>query len=121
MPDLPSLIAFGGGVALAMLLSGKIALSGLLSAQRIAREGRSAQGTVVRIWRPPVAGSFPRVYFEFRPEGSEQTLRCCHTDRRILSGDTASLPAIGSQVGVRYLPEDPRRAVIARLVSRFMH
>ena len=86
MFDLPSLIAFCGGVALAMILSGKVALSGLLSAQQIARDGRSAQGTVLRIWRPPVAGSFPRVYFEFTPEGSEQTFRFCHTDRRVLSG-----------------------------------
>ena len=121
MLDLPSIIAFCGGVALAMILSGKVVLSGLLSAQQIARDGRTAQGTVVRIWRPPVAGSFPRVYFEFRPEGSEQPVRCCHTDRRVLSGETTSLPAVGSQVSVRYLPENPRRAVIARLVSRFTH
>lgn len=121
MLDLPSLIAFCGGVALAMIVSGKVALSGLLASQQIARDGRVAQGTVVRVWRPPVAGSFPRIYFEFTPEGSEQTFRCVHTDRRVLSGEFTSLPAVGSQVSVRYLPEDPRRAVIARLVSRFTH
>jgi hypothetical protein len=32
----------------------------------------------------------------------------------------ASLPAVGSTVRVKYLPEQPSRAVIARLVSRFM-
>ena len=58
---------------------------------------------------------------DWTPEGSEQTFRCVHTDRRVLSGEFTSLPAVGSQVSVRYLPEDPRRAVIARLVSRFTH
>ncbi|MBB6095885.1 hypothetical protein HNQ60_004776 [Povalibacter uvarum] len=119
--ELPSLIAFCGGVVLAMVLSGKIALRGLLAAQQIVKEGHIAQGRITGVWRPPVAGSFPRVYFEFQPEGSPEIFRCCHTDRRVLSGDVASLPAVGSQVTVRYLPEDPRRAVIARLVSRFTH
>jgi hypothetical protein len=119
--ELPALIAFCGGVVLAMILSGKVTLRGLLTAQQIVREGHVAEGRIVRVWRPPVAGSFPRIYFEFQPAGSNAMVRCCHTDRRLLAGDTTSLPAVGTQVTVRYLPKNPRRAVIARLVSRFTH
>ncbi|HEY6640762.1 DUF3592 domain-containing protein [Povalibacter sp.] len=119
--QLPSLIAFCGGVVIAMILSGKLTLRGLLTAQQIAREGHMAEGRVVRVWRPPVAGSFPRIYFEFQPAGHDILVRCCHKDRRLLSGEIASLPAVGSSVTVRYLPKNPRRAVIAKLVSRFTH
>ncbi len=119
--ELPSLIAFGGGAVVAMILSGKSALKGALVSQQIVRDGQVTEGRVVDVWRPPVAGSFPRIYFEFQPQGSERVVRCCHTDRRSLSGEVTSLPAVGATVTVRYLPEDPHRAVIARLVSRFTH
>ncbi len=119
--ELPSLIAFIGGGILAMILSGKLSMRGLLSAQQIVREGCLAEGRIVRVWRPPVAGAFPRIYFEYQPEGSASIVRCCHTDRRVLSGDTPSLPAVGTHVTIRYLPKNPRRAVIAKLVSRFTH
>lgn len=117
----PSLIAFAGGVLLAMILSGKAALRGVLASQRIAKYGQLAEGTVTRVWRPPVAGSFPRIYFEYQPDGAESPMRCCHIDRRSLSDEITSLPAVGARVTVRYLPENPARAVIARLVSRFTH
>ncbi|HKE95507.1 MAG TPA: DUF3592 domain-containing protein [Povalibacter sp.] len=119
--ELPSLIAFCGGVLLAMILSGKLALRGMLASQQILKHGEMAEGTIVGVWRPPVAGSFPRVYFEFHPQGATQPVRCCHVDRRSLSGEVTSLPAVGARVTVRYLPENPGRAVIARLVSRFTH
>lgn len=119
--DLPSLIAFSGGIVLAMILSGKVALRGALTSQHIVKNGHLTEGTVIRVWRPPVAGSFPRVYFEFQPHGSETLVRGCHIDRRALSGEVTSLPAVGSRVTVRYLPENPAQAVIARLVSRFTH
>ncbi len=119
--DLPSLIAFSGGIVLAMILSGKVALRGALSSQQIAKNGQLTEGTVIRVWRPPMAGSFPRVYFEFQPHGSDRLVRGCHVDRRALSGEVTSLPAVGSRVTVRYLPENPAQAVIARLVSRFTH
>ena len=119
--EIPSLITFCGGVLLAMILSGKIALSGVLASQRIVKHGQVAEGTVTRVWRPPLAGSFPRVYFEYQPAGSENLIHCCHVDRRSLSAEVSSLPAVGARVTVRYLPENPARAVIARLVSRFTH
>jgi len=119
--ELSSLIAFCGGAVLALILSGKLTLRGLLTAQQIAREGQVAEGRIVRVWRPPVAGAFPRIYFEYQPAGSASLVRCCHTDRRVLSEDVPSLPAVGTQVTIRYLPKDPRRAVIAKLVSRFTH
>ena len=119
--ELPSLIAFGGGAIVAMLLSGKAAVRGLLDAQQIVRDGHVAEGRITKVWRPPVAGSFPRIYFEFQPRGSENLVQCCHMDRRVLTGESVSLPAVGTQVMVRYLPKNPRRAVIARLVSRFTH
>ena len=86
----------------------------------IAKRGQSASGTVVRVWQPPLMGSFARIYFEFEPEGMGRRVRCCHIDRR--SGDAkASLPAPGASVIVYYLPDDPARAVIAKLVSRFAY
>jgi hypothetical protein len=119
--ELPSLVTFCGGVLLALIVSGKIAWRGAVASQQILKQGHLAEGTVLRVWRPPVAGGFPRVYFEFHPQGAEQPVRCCHVDRRSLSGETTSLPAVGARVTVRYLPENPARAVIARLVSRFTH
>jgi hypothetical protein len=119
--ELPSLIAFSGGIILAMILSGKISLRGVLTSQHIVKNGHLTEGVVIRVWRPPVAGSFPRVYFEFQPPGSESLVRGCHIDRRSLTGEVTSLPAVGSRVMVRYLPEDPAHAVIARLVSRHTH
>lgn len=117
----PSLIAFCGGAVLAMLLGGKLAWRGAVASQHILKHGQLTEGTVVKVWRPPVAGSFPRVYFEFQPAGTERSLRCCHVDRRLLTDEVTSLPAVGSRVAVRYLPENPAKAVIARLVSRFTH
>ncbi|MFL6551034.1 MAG: DUF3592 domain-containing protein [Povalibacter sp.] len=119
--ELPSLIAFSGGIVLALILSGKVALRGALTSQHIVKNGQVTEGVVIRVWRPPMAGSFPRVYFEFQPHGSDMRIQGCHVDRRALSGEVTSLPAVGSRVTVRYLPENPARAVIARLVSRFSH
>jgi hypothetical protein len=119
--DAPSLIAFAGGIILAMILSGKISMRGLMASQQIVKEGRMTEGVVIRVWRPPVAGGFPRVYFEFQPQGSDAIVRGCHIDRRSLAGEVTSLPAVGSRVTVKYLPDNPGQAVIARLVSRFTH
>jgi hypothetical protein len=46
-------------------------------------------------------------------------VQTCHVDRRAREW-AASLPAVGSFVRVTYLPERPSRAVIAKLVSRFI-
>ena len=69
---------------------------------------------------PPVFGAFTRIYFEFEPEGATDRVLTCHVDRRSTGELSASLPAVGSAVSVRYLRENPTRAVIAKLVSRLM-
>jgi len=114
-----SATTFLAGILVAMIISCKATVRAAQSAQEIAKRGLAAEGRVLRIWRPPVMGSFVRVYFEFQPDGQDRSLRCCHVDRRPGGGQTASLPAVGSSVSIRYLPESPAHAVIARLVSRF--
>jgi len=111
--------SFLAGVLAAMIASCKLSTRAAQSAQEIVKRGIAAQGRVLRIWQPPLMGSFARVYFEFHPEGHDRALRCCHVDRRSADDPVASLPAVGASVAIRYLPENPARAVIARLVSRF--
>lgn len=117
----PSIIAFAAGALAALIIASRAAMKAVLTAQEIVKRGRLAEGKVLHVWRPPIAGSFARVYFEFEPQGHGRSIQCCHIDRRVLSGLVASLPAAGASVSVRYLPENPTHAVIARLVSRFTH
>jgi hypothetical protein len=119
--DLPSLVVFLGSATAVAILSLRFTAKATLQQQEIAKHGRDAQGRVVRVWQPPLAGSFVRVYFEYEPHGAGRTIQCCHIDRRLQDGPRASLPSIGSNVAVRYLPENPARAVIAKLVCRFTH
>jgi hypothetical protein len=119
--DLPSLVTFFGGAVIAFMLSTRFADKAELEQQEIAKHGMHADGRVVRVWQFPLLGSFARVYFEYEPHGLGRTIHCCHVDRRLPDGPRASLPSIGSHVAVRYLPEHPARAVIAKLVSRFTH
>ena len=114
-----SAIAFLGGALVAMIASVRSVALGAQLQQEILKRGSVAQGRILRIWRPPLFGAFTRVYFEFRPEETPNSVQTCHIDRRV--GEwTASLPAVGSFVRVKYLPERPSRAVIAKLVSRFV-
>jgi hypothetical protein len=119
--DLPSMIGFAAGALAALIISSRAALKGMQTAQEIVKRGQLAEGKVLHVWRPPIAGSFARVYFEFEPKGHGRAIQCCHVDRRMSGGRAASLPAAGASVAVRYLPENPARAVIAKLVSRFSH
>jgi hypothetical protein len=89
--------------------------------QEILKRGVNAQGRILRIWRPPLFGAFTRVYFEFEADGAPSAIQTCHIDRRRVDEAAASLPAVGARVGIRYLPESPTQAVIAKLVSRFTH
>ena len=58
-----------------------------------------------------------RLYFDFVPEGMNQEVRACHVDRRANDEPMASLPAQGALVSIRYLPEQPRAAIIGKLVA----
>jgi hypothetical protein len=115
-----SAIAFLSGALVAMIASCTSVSRAVQLQQEILKRGVLAQGKVVRLWRPPVFGAFTRIYFEFEPTGTQDAVRTCHVDRRSSGDLAASLPAVGSSVGVRYLPENPTRAVIAKLVSRFV-
>lgn len=119
--EFPSIIAFAAGALAALIIASRAAMQAALTAQEIVKRGQLAEGRVLHVWRPPIVGSFARVYFEFEPQGHGRAIKCCHIDRRVLSGPAASLPAAGASVAIRYLPENPTRAVIARLVSRFTH
>jgi len=114
-----SAIAFLTGALVAMIASCKSASNGAELQREILKCGKIAQGRIRRIWRPPVMGSFTRVYFEFQPLDAERVVQSCHIDRRSLGELSASLPPVGADVSVRYMPENPTKAVIARLVSRF--
>jgi hypothetical protein len=119
LAEYTSAIAFLAGALVAMLASCRhVALNSQLQ-QEILKRGHAAQGRILRIWRPPVLGAFTRVYFEFQPHEAPASVQTCHVDRR--AGEAkASLPAVGSMVNIKYLPERPSRAVIAKLVSRFI-
>ena len=114
-----SAFAFLAGALVAMIASVRHVALGSQLQQEILKRGAAAQGRILRIWRPPVFGAFTRVYFEFQPQDEPDSVQTCHVDRRV-GGWTASLPAVGSYVRIKYLPERPTRAVIAKLVSRFV-
>jgi hypothetical protein len=117
--EIMSAIAFLTGALVAMVATCKAASKGAELQREIFKRGLIAQGRVLRIWRPPVVGSFTRVYFEFQPGDTHAVVQSCHIDRRSGAEPMASLPAVGAAVSVRYIPENPTQAVIAKLVSRF--
>jgi hypothetical protein len=120
MPDAyVSAIAFLVGALFAVIASSRSVTLGAALQQEILKRGAIAQGRILRIWRPPVFGAFTRVYFEFQPVDARGSVQTCHVDRR-MGESMASLPAVGTWVRVKYLPERPSRAVIAKLVSRFI-
>jgi hypothetical protein len=114
-----SAFAFLAGALVAMIASCRSVTLGSQLQQEILKRGQIAQGRILRIWRPPLFGAFTRLYFEFQPNDTRCSVQTCHVDRRMGEWQ-ASLPAVGSMVRVKYLPEQPSRAVIARLVSRFV-
>ena len=116
--DFPSLLALVTSSVLTLFVSVHFAQRRAEQQLHIAKSGSSADGRIVGIWRPPLTGSFPRLYFEYTPADSARTVRCCHVDRRSIADLHASLPSVGSIVKVRYLPGKPDRAVIARLVRQ---
>jgi hypothetical protein len=117
--ELMPIIAFISGAMVTAILSSLTVSRAARLQQEILKRGQDAHGRILHIWRPKLRGAFARVYFEFAPDGTELTVRGCHVDRRPADEMRASLPAVGTTVAVRYLPEQPEQAVIARLVSRF--
>ncbi len=113
------MIAFFGGAIIAMILSMKSTRRGQQLQQDILARGNLTQGTVIDLWQPPLTGACTRVYFKFCPSGARHPIQTCHIDRRGCSEWIASLPQIGAEVAVRYLPNNPTQAVIVKLVSRF--
>lgn len=106
-------------VAMTLWMAAKhaVAVRQAFKQREIARRGVVCQGRVVAIQRPFFLDSCTRLYFDFLPEGTDQEVRACHVDRRAQDELTASLPAQGSLVSIRYLPEQPRDAIIGKLVS----
>ena len=117
--ELMPILAFISGAMVAAILSSLTVSRAARVQQEILKRGRVADGRVLHIWRPKLRGAFARIYFEFEPVGADDTVRGCHIDRRPADELRASLPAVGTTVAVRYLPDQPKQAVIARLVSRF--
>jgi hypothetical protein len=115
------MIVFFGGALIAMILSMKSYGRGVRLQQDILARGILTQARVVHLWQPPLTGAFTRIYFEFAPGDAEPVIRTCHIDRRGSGDWNASLPHIGAEVAVRYLPGDPAQAVIVKLVSRLAH
>jgi hypothetical protein len=118
--DPASAICFLAGTVGAMVASNTLTASQARRQQEIAQRGKAIVGKIVGIWRPPLAGSFTRLYIEFEPPHLDRPVRTCHIDRRLPGELSASLPSVGTSVNIKYLPERPREAVIAKLVSRFM-
>jgi hypothetical protein len=115
--ELVPLFAFLTGALTALISSHQAVSKGIRVQQEILKCGAVAQGKVLRVLPPSLFSAFARVYFEFHPEGSSEAVRTSHVDRRCAAEKT-SLPAVGASVGVRYLPDNPAQAVIAKLVSR---
>lgn len=118
--DPVSAVCFLAGTAGAWFASQSLTSSLTRRQQEIAQRGHAIMGHIVGIWRPPLAGSFTRLYIEFEPPNHGGRVRACHIDRRAAHELNASLPSVGTAVNIKYLPERPQEAVIAKLVSRFM-
>lgn len=118
VPELASMVAFAGGAFIALFASTQAVTKAARLQQEILKRGVLADGRVLRLWRPPMFGSFTRVYFEFDLPDGAGAVQGCHIDRRF-GEPTASLPPVGAAVAVRYLADRPSDAVIAKLVSRF--
>jgi hypothetical protein len=115
-----SAFGFLAGTLGAMCLSHILTHTQTRRQQEIVQRGKAIMGKIVHVWRPPLSGSFTRLYIEFEPPNAPGPVRACHIDRRLAGELNASLPSVGTAVNIRYLPERPQEAVIAKLVSRFM-
>jgi hypothetical protein len=83
----------------------------------IAHAGETCYGRVVAIQRPFLLDDCTRLYFDFVPSGSDAPIRACHVARSSSDESPRPLPPQGAVVTIRYLPEQPQRAVIGKLVA----
>ena len=101
-----------------------LALKQAFAAHRAAKQrlivqvGATCFGKVVAIQHPFMLDECIRVYFDFVPTGMNEPVRVCHIAPRNAIESNRSLPATGSTVTIRYLPEQPRQAVIGKLVAQ---
>src|SRR5690349_15013986 len=89
------LIAFFGSAIITLICSLKSMDRGVRRQQEVLAQGILTQGTVVRLWQPPLS-AFRRIYFEFQPSEAQQPIRGCHVDRRSAEQSMASLPQVGA-------------------------
>jgi hypothetical protein len=109
------LLAIGFLIAITvwMALQYAIAAHRAEGQRQIATGGVACLGRVVAIQRPFMLDDCTRLYFDFVPMGTEELVRGCHITHRAHHDDsTMPLPAQGTLVRVRYLPEEPHRALI---------
>jgi hypothetical protein len=110
-------IGFLTAVAAWIALEQVIAAQQVLRQRRIAAIGIQCQGRVVAIQRPFMLDDCTRLYFDFVPAGGREPVRACHIARPSQDTQIPKLPAHGTVVSVRYLPERPQLAVIGPLVN----
>lgn len=100
-------------LALWMTLQHAWVMRQTLRQRRIAEVGVCCQGRVVAIQRPFMLDDCTRLYFDFVPVGAEEPVRGCHIARGSQDEPGRPLPSQGTLVTVRYLPAQPRLALIA--------
>jgi hypothetical protein len=82
--------------------------------QDILERGAEVRGCIVAINRPLFAGGTAEVYFTFDTAHGPELHSCAITPGTLRE----SIPAIGTPITIRYLPEDPAQALIPQLVRR---
>lgn len=119
--DPVSLLTFCAGAVLAFTRTNSANEREVRFQQEVVKRGVQALGTITAVRRAPFFGFITGIYFEFSPSGADAPIRVCHAERRNAAETLASLPSVGTSVRICYLPEDPRRAVISKLVSRLRY
>jgi hypothetical protein len=116
--DPVSMLTFCAGAVLAFTRTNTSTQREVQRQQEVMKRGVQTQGTITAVRRAPLFGFVTGVYFEFSPSGSDTPIRVCHVERRHATESMASMPSVGTSVRVSYLPENPKSAVISKLVSR---
>ena len=110
-------------IAALIVITMSLAIKHAISAHRVTRQRRIADagarclGRVVAIQRPFMLDECTRLYFDFIPTGTQESVRACHVTRSTADGSMRPLPPQGATVSVSYLPDRPQHAVIGKLVT----